>query len=67
MNFCNFFFNVNSFHLAQYKWYINFELYPQEWYIFERFGKALCHITEWTIPQMSIMIIYNCTWSILIQ
>jgi len=23
--------------------------------------------TTWTVPQLSIMIIYNCTWSILIQ
>jgi len=23
--------------------------------------------TVWTVPQLSIMIIYNCTWSILIQ
>jgi len=22
---------------------------------------------EWTDPQLSIMILYNCTWSILIQ
>ena len=22
---------------------------------------------EWTVPQLLIMIIYNCTWSILIQ
>ena len=24
-------------------------------------------VLEWTVPQLSIMIIYNCTWSILIQ
>ena len=23
--------------------------------------------SQWTVPQLSIMIIYNCTWSILIQ
>ena len=27
----------------------------------------ICHETLWTVPKLSIMIIYNCTWSILIQ
>jgi len=29
--------------------------------------KRLSTAKEWTVPQLSIMIIYNCTWSILIQ
>ena len=31
-----------------------------------RSGKMICSI-QWTVPQLSIMIIYNCTWSHLIQ
>jgi len=31
-------------------------------------GKLICKVLfKWTVPQLSIMIIYNCTWSILIQ
>jgi len=34
----------------------------------KRFGSSTCEwIFQWTVPQLSIMIIYNSIWSILIQ